>query len=158
MTPSEPGVLSVDPLLREWAAGSLPASTRKIIVERLSTDFRAATRLVSEPLPSSPPPGHVLIRRTYVGINASDINFSAGRYHGSRAAAERQLPFAAGFESVGVVARLGAGVSGRVRGWPRLSKSLPEKHLPQRSSRLPSFNKKNETQTQAFKSGRRWGP
>jgi hypothetical protein len=49
-----------------------------VVVQRLSTDFRAATAVVSAPLPAAVPPGHVLIRRTFVGINASDINFSAG--------------------------------------------------------------------------------
>jgi NADPH:quinone reductase-like Zn-dependent oxidoreductase len=46
------------------------------------------------------------------GINASDVNYTAGRYFGGGVAAEKKLPFDAGFESVGVVAALGPGVSG----------------------------------------------
>ena len=51
-------------------------------------------------------------RRAYAGVNASDVNYTAGRYFGGAAAAEKRLPFDAGFESVGVVAALGPGVSG----------------------------------------------
>lgn len=75
----------VDPALVAWAtagtpAGALPAaSTRVIEVHRLSTDFRAATHIVQRPLPAALPPGTVLIRRAYVGINASDVNYSGGR-------------------------------------------------------------------------------
>jgi NADPH:quinone reductase-like Zn-dependent oxidoreductase len=66
----------------------------------------------------------VLVRRAYAGINASDINYTSGRYHSSKAEAERQLPFDAGFETVGVVAAVGEGVTGqplpmawKVAGW-----------------------------------------
>ncbi len=80
----------------------------------MSTDFRAATRIVSEPLPvvGALPPGRVLVRRAFAGVNASDVNYTAGRYFGSSAAAEARLPFDAGFEAVGVVAAVGAGVAG----------------------------------------------
>jgi NADPH:quinone reductase-like Zn-dependent oxidoreductase len=81
-------------------------------VHTLSTDFRAATRIASEQLRPQPPPGHVLVRRAYAGVNASDLNYTAGRYFGSAAAAQKRLPFDSGFESVGIVAALGAGVSG----------------------------------------------
>ena len=54
----------------------------------------------------------MLVRRTFVGINASDINYTSGRYHSSRKEAEQQLPFDAGFETVGVVAAVGDGVAG----------------------------------------------
>lgn len=54
-----------------------------------------------------------LFRRAYAGVNASDVNYTAGRYFGGGAAAEKRLPFDAGFESVGVVAALGPGVSGK---------------------------------------------
>lgn len=41
-------------------------------MHRLSSDFRAATRVVSEPLPApnAIPPGHVLVRRAYAGVAA----------------------------------------------------------------------------------------
>ena len=39
-----------------------------------------------------------LVKNHYVGINASDINFTAGRYAG-----DHKLPFDAGFEGMGEV-------------------------------------------------------
>lgn len=47
------------------------------------------------------------------GINASDINYTAGRYFGSPEIAAKRLPFDAGFESVGAVAATGPDVSGK---------------------------------------------
>lgn len=46
------------------------------------------------------------------GINASDINFTAGRYFGSPEVAAKRLPFDAGFEAAGAVAAAGPDVSG----------------------------------------------
>lgn len=68
--------------------------------------------MVSVALPSSIPVGHVLIRVAFAGVNASDVNFSAGRYQASIAEAQAALPFDAGFEAVGAVAALGPQVSG----------------------------------------------
>ena len=44
-------------------------------------------------------------------LNASDVNFTAGRCFGGAKKAAALLPFDAGFESVGVVAALGPGVA-----------------------------------------------
>jgi len=44
------------------------------------------------------PAGHVLIRNHYVGINASDINFTAGRYD-----PRHKPPMYPGFEAVGTI-------------------------------------------------------
>lgn len=82
------------------------------VLHRLSSDFRAATRIVDEAL-GEPQPGEVLVRRAYAGINASDVNFTAGRYFGSPEQSQKLLPFHAGFESVGVVAALGKDVKGK---------------------------------------------
>ena len=79
---------------------------------RLSNDFREATRVVSQALPSSIPAGHVLLRLAFAGVNASDVNFSSGRYHASVEQAQASLPFDAGFEAVGAVAAVGPQVSG----------------------------------------------
>lgn len=68
--------------------------------------------MVSAALPSSIPAGHVLIRVAYAGVNASDVNFSAGRYQASIAEAQASLPLDAGFEAVGAVAAVGPQVSG----------------------------------------------
>lgn len=62
----------------------LHASSLQIQVHTLSSDFNAATRIVTAPLPaaSALPPGTLLLRRVFVGINASDINYTAGRWAG----------------------------------------------------------------------------
>ena len=88
----------------------VPESYRRVEVHRLTSDFAAATRVVSAPTPS-PKRGEVLIERRWTGVNASDVNFTAGRYFGGAKKAAALLPFDAGFESVGVVAALGPGVA-----------------------------------------------
>jgi NADPH:quinone reductase-like Zn-dependent oxidoreductase len=72
------------------------------VAVRLSPQFRAATSIVPAPLALNPPEGKVLIRRVFAGVNASDINFTSGKYFGPDAASK--LPFDVGFEAVGVVA------------------------------------------------------
>lgn len=110
-----PGVLEARKRHKEQLAAlarePVPPTRRVVKVHQLSTDFRAATRIFSEPLPAPAqlPAKGVLIRRLYTGVNASDVNFSAGRYHGEQEA-QRLLPFDAGFESVGVVVAVGSGV------------------------------------------------
>jgi hypothetical protein len=65
----------------EVTAGQLPGSYRKLQVVRLSNSFREATALVGVQMPKVEglPAGHVLVRRLFVGINASDINYTSGR-------------------------------------------------------------------------------
>ncbi|PSC71056.1 zinc-binding alcohol dehydrogenase domain-containing 2 [Micractinium conductrix] len=117
--PAAAAAAAVDPTLLSWATrGRPPSITRAIEVHRLSLDFGQATRIVTRQLPAALPPGCVLIRRLYAGINASDVNYTAGRYFGSKAAAEKRLPFDAGFEAVGVVAAAAPGVAGLAVGQP----------------------------------------
>lgn len=102
----------------------------QVQIVRLSTDFRLASSINVVAMANPPPAGTVIVRVLWCGINASDINFrcarhhsvvayamcapmevaitpfavfgcSSGRYHGSKAAAEKLLPFGAGFEAVG---------------------------------------------------------
>ena len=54
------------------------------------------------------------MRRAWAGVNASDVNHSAGRYMSSPAEAESKLPYGAGFEAVGVIAAVGPAVSGAI--------------------------------------------
>ncbi len=105
----------VDPALRAWATrggAPLPTTHRRVVVRRLSPDFRAATAVEAAPL-APPPPGHVLLRVAFAGVNASDVNFTSGRYDAAAAP-----PFPAGFEAVGAVAALGPGVAGVAMGAP----------------------------------------
>lgn len=59
-------------------------------------------------MPTHTADDEILVRRMFSGVNASDINFTSGKYHGSSKEAERNLPFDAGFESVGIVVQAGA--------------------------------------------------
>ena len=56
----------------------------------------------------------VLIRIAFAGVNASDVNFSAGRYQSSIQEAQDNLPLDAGFEAVGAIAAVGPQVSGEL--------------------------------------------
>jgi len=94
---------------------ALPPTYRRVVVRELGTDFRRATELRSAPLPPllrGLRPGELLVRRLYAGANASDVNYTSGRYHGTPAAARAALPYGAGFESVGVVVAVGGGGGG----------------------------------------------
>lgn len=89
-----------------WARKNWPKNYKKIQVYKLSSDFREATSVIFAPLPplSSPlPNGSLLVRRVAVGVNASDVNRSSGRYYGSIKKAQGELPFDCGFETVSVV-------------------------------------------------------
>ncbi|CAI5943412.1 unnamed protein product [Closterium sp. NIES-64] len=84
-------------------ASGLPSTFRKL----------QAISIIEAPLPLPVPAGKVLLRVRYAGINASDVNYSAGRYAGSQAEASQQLPFDAGFEAVGeIVALTGSTTTG----------------------------------------------
>ena len=92
-----------DHSLVAWALLPLPSTQQVVRVHTLTADFSKATQVDTLPLSRSPKLGHVLVRRLFAGINASDINFTSGRYFGSPKIAAAKLPFAAGFETVGVV-------------------------------------------------------
>lgn len=82
----------------------LPTTYRKLVAHKLSPNFREATTIVEVPLPQ-PGPGEVLIRNRFAGVNATDVNITAGRYRPG------QLPpFELGAEAVGEVVAVGEGV------------------------------------------------
>lgn len=57
-----------------------PHPASQVQVHTLSPDFTSATRVVDAPTPALPtPPGTLLLRHVYAGVNASDVNYSAGR-------------------------------------------------------------------------------
>ncbi|PNW72202.1 hypothetical protein CHLRE_16g677950v5 [Chlamydomonas reinhardtii] len=104
--------------LAAWASGGLPREYKKIVITQLSSKFREAARLVAAPLPppaqlpAALPAGALLVRRVYAGVNASDVNYSSGRYHASKAEAQSKLPYDSGFESVNVVLAAAPDVKG----------------------------------------------
>ena len=90
-------------------AMALPATYRRVQVARLSTNFREAVEYITQPMPQ-PGPGEVLVRNRFVGINASDVNFTAGRYNPGT-----PPPFDIGFEGVGQVVKTGGDDCGDIR-------------------------------------------
>ncbi|XP_044508659.1 prostaglandin reductase-3 [Mangifera indica] len=88
----------------------LPHSFEKIVVHTLTHDFRNATRKVQAPLRLPIKPNHVLLKIIYAGVNASDVNFSSGRYFSGNKSVSSHLPFDAGFEAVGIIAAVGDAV------------------------------------------------
>ncbi|XP_023644750.1 prostaglandin reductase-3 isoform X2 [Capsella rubella] len=93
----------------------LPQNFEKIIVHALSHNFRNATRIVRAPLKLPIGPHQVLLKIVYAGVNASDVNFSSGRYFGG---GSLKLPFDAGFEGVGIIAAVGESVRNLEVGTP----------------------------------------
>lgn len=53
-------------------------------------------------------PNEVVVQNVVLGINASDINFTAGRYFSDQKSIK--LPFDCGFESLGKVVHVGSAV------------------------------------------------
>eukprot|EP00117_Sycon_ciliatum_P037711 scpid71088/ scgid28149/ Zinc-binding alcohol dehydrogenase domain-containing protein 2 len=88
---------------------ALPAMYRRMRVAKLSTQFRDAVDIVTQPMPT-PGPGELLVRNRYIGINASDVNYTAGRYNPGTAP-----PFNIGFEAVGQVVRTGGSDCGDIK-------------------------------------------
>ncbi|RLN70096.1 hypothetical protein BBJ28_00025708, partial [Nothophytophthora sp. Chile5] len=82
--------------------------SRKIVCQKLSTNFRECTTIVTHEIPALKK-GEVLVKTKYVGINASDINYTNGAYLPGV-----QPPFDCGFEAgtyFGVVLEIGPGVT-----------------------------------------------
>ncbi|XP_072525309.1 prostaglandin reductase-3-like [Salminus brasiliensis] len=97
--------LSYSTHFMDFKGSSIPTSMKKLVVTKLSQNFKEAVSLQTAPVPT-PGDGELLVRNRYVGINASDINYSAGRYDPSVTP-----PFDIGFEGVGQVVGLGLSAS-----------------------------------------------
>uniref|UniRef100_A0A0A8YSV9 Enoyl reductase (ER) domain-containing protein n=1 Tax=Arundo donax TaxID=35708 RepID=A0A0A8YSV9_ARUDO len=88
-----------------------PEFFEKMVVHTLSHNFRNATRLERVRLRLPIEPHSSLVKIIYAGVNASDVNFSSGRYFsGNAKEAAAHLPFDVGFEAVGIVASVGDSV------------------------------------------------
>ncbi|KAJ9705012.1 hypothetical protein PVL29_003183 [Vitis rotundifolia] len=97
----------------------IPQSFEKVVVHTLSHNFRSATSIVRMPLRLPIKPRHVLVKIIYAGVNASDVNFSSGRYFGGNDKdLDSRLPFDAGFEAVGIIAAVGDSVNDLKIGTP----------------------------------------
>ncbi|KAH9314270.1 hypothetical protein KI387_022897, partial [Taxus chinensis] len=80
------------------------------VVHKLDHNFRQAIKIERTLLKLPVKPGHVLMKNIYAGVNASDVNYTSGRYFGNAREASSRLPFDAGFESVGIIAAIGDSV------------------------------------------------
>ncbi|KAI3525928.1 hypothetical protein L1887_05062 [Cichorium endivia] len=97
----------------------IPESFEKIIVHTLSHNFLSATSIVRAPLKLPIKPDHVLLKIIYVGVNASDVNYTSGRYFsGSEQEISTLLPLDAGLEAVGLIAAVGDDVKNLEVGTP----------------------------------------
>lgn len=91
----------------------LPPTYRKLVVDHLSVSFKECTKIVSAPLAdllTTLRPTELLVKNKFAGVNASDINFSAGVYKPGV-----QPPFATGFEAVGEVVAIGEKAAGKFK-------------------------------------------
>lgn len=82
-------------------ANVIPKFHKKLVAVTLSQKFHEAVRVQSASVPA-PGPGQLLVRNKYAGINASDINWTAGRYLPGV-----QPPFDTGMEGMGKVVKVG---------------------------------------------------
>ena len=67
---------------------------RQLVCTTLSTNFRQAISIETKSIPTILEKSQLLIRHVYVGINASDINMTNGKYNPGQ-----QPPFPIGFEA-----------------------------------------------------------
>ncbi|KAF3636542.1 prostaglandin reductase-3 [Capsicum chacoense] len=97
----------------------IPHSFEKVVVNTLSHNFRSATRIVRTELRLPLKPDYVLLKVIYAGVNASDVNFSSGRYFsGNGKDVNSLLPLDSGFEAVGIIAAIGDAVRNLKIGMP----------------------------------------
>ena len=66
---------------------------KKVSVFKLSTSARVAAQVVEVPL-REPSENEILVRNLYAGVNATDMNITAGRF----LTADGKLPFDIGLE------------------------------------------------------------
>lgn len=83
----------------------LPKTYRKLVAQQFSKDFRQAAQIVEAPL-TAPADDELIIRNIYAGVNATDVNISAGLYTPGA-----QPPIDLGAEAVGEVIAVGAKVT-----------------------------------------------
>ncbi|XP_013406757.1 prostaglandin reductase-3-like [Lingula anatina] len=94
------------------ATARIPSHLRKLVVHNITNKFRDAVKTVSVQIPQLGPTD-LLVKTRFVGINASDINYTAGKYD-----PKKKPPFDAGFEGVGVVVDMGDACKGFSLGQP----------------------------------------
>ncbi|KAL0091384.1 hypothetical protein J3Q64DRAFT_1709284 [Phycomyces blakesleeanus] len=87
---------------------SQPTTFRKLEAFAIGNDFSKVTRMVSveyESLLKNLRPHQVVVKNLYLGINASDINYTNGKY-----VANMKPPFDVGFEALGQIVAVGSNI------------------------------------------------
>ena len=82
----------------------MPETYRKLVATTLTPHFREAAEIVEATRPD-PKPGEIVVRNRYAGVNATDVNITAGRY-----SANPELPLDLGAEAAGEVVAVGSAV------------------------------------------------
>ncbi|GBM56787.1 hypothetical protein AVEN_38352-1 [Araneus ventricosus] len=82
-----------------------PKTFKKLMVQKLTSNFREAVSIEILDM-CHPSEGEVCIRNKYVGINATDVNVTKGRY----ASVGAKLPFGVGLEGLGEIVEVGENV------------------------------------------------
>lgn len=80
---------------------SKPSTYKRLMVQKLTSNFREAVSIETADI-CHPKKGEVCIKNKYVGINATDVNMTKGRYFVSG-----KIPFGVGFEGVGEIVEIG---------------------------------------------------
>ncbi len=83
----------------------LPKTYRKLVAARFTNQFRDAVEIVEVPMPE-PGANEILVRNHYAGVNATDVNISAGGY-----TPNAKPPIDLGAEAVGEVVAVGSEVT-----------------------------------------------
>lgn len=81
-----------------------PKTYKKLVASKLSKDFRAAVEIVEVDW-TVPAPNEIVVRNLFAGVNASDVNITAGVYF-----VNTPLPFDLGVEAAGEVVAIGSNV------------------------------------------------
>ncbi|XP_055939014.1 prostaglandin reductase 3-like [Argiope bruennichi] len=82
-----------------------PKTFKKLMVQKLTSNFREAVSIEISNM-CHPSENEVCIRNKYVGINATDVNVTKGRY----ASVGAKLPFGVGLEGLGEIVEVGENV------------------------------------------------
>ncbi|XP_005100067.1 prostaglandin reductase-3-like [Aplysia californica] len=86
---------------------ALPATAKQVTVTKRGLNYRECTEIRNVPVPN-PQAGQVLVKNKFVGINATDVNISSGRYFVDPTL---KPPFIAGLEGIGPIVAVGEGVT-----------------------------------------------
>ncbi len=82
-----------------------PATYKKVVAQRFDKNFREAAQIIETSL-QQPGPNEILLKTHYAGVNATDVNISAGNYTPGA-----QPPIDLGAEIVGEVLAVGERVT-----------------------------------------------